>query len=253
LKKYDVRSDTRGILDPQELMARVAFRRVPAAPALRPYVEHYWLIDWELDEPYEQHVLPHPSVNVVFMGAEGNVTAEVSGVGRKLFSIKLDGTGGVAGAQFRPGGYHPFHRGSVSELTGRRVPLDIEVAAPSPQALDAYLLSLDPQPDPQADLAMSLADAIRQDRSVLRVDDFARASGMSVRAMQRLFSEYVGVSPKWVILRYRIQEAIEVAGPETDWARLAADLGYSDQAHLVRDFTSTIGVSPAAYGGQRGN
>jgi AraC-like DNA-binding protein len=32
-----------------------------------------------------------------------------------------------------------------------------------------------------------------------------------------------------------------------EWAHLAADLGYSDQAHLVRDFTQTVGVSPTAY------
>jgi AraC-like DNA-binding protein len=65
--------------------------------------------------------------------------------------------------------------------------------------------------------------------------------------MQRLFADYVGVSPKWVILRYRIHEALERAESEVEWARLAADLGYSDQAHLVRDFTQTVGVSPTAY------
>jgi AraC-like DNA-binding protein len=48
-------------------------------------------------------------------------------------------------------------------------------------------------------------------------------------------------------LRYRVQEAIERAAPDVDWAALAAELGYSDQAHLVRDFTATIGVSPTAY------
>ncbi|MBZ9638723.1 helix-turn-helix domain-containing protein, partial [Streptomyces sp. PSKA30] len=81
------------------------------------------------------------------------------------------------------------------------------------------------------------------------VADFAHAEGLSVRALQRLFSTYVGVSPKWVILRYRIHEALEHAGTHTDinWATLATDLGYADQAHLVRDFTATVGVSPTAY------
>jgi AraC-like DNA-binding protein len=70
-----------------------------------------------------------------------------------------------------------------------------------------------------------------------------------VRALQRLFSTQVGVSPKWVILRYRIHEALEQAGTrsDVDWAALAADLGYADQAHLVRDFTTTVGVPPTAY------
>ena len=68
-----------------------------------------------------------------------------------------------------------------------------------------------------------------------------------MRGLQRLFAEYVGVSPKWVILRYRIHEAVELASPDVEWGRLAAELGYSDQAHLVRDFTATLGVSPTAY------
>jgi AraC-like DNA-binding protein len=50
-----------------------------------------------------------------------------------------------------------------------------------------------------------------------------------------------------VILRYRIHEAVDRASPQVDWGRLAADLGYSDQAHLVRDFTATLGVSPTVY------
>jgi hypothetical protein len=47
--------------------------------------------------------------------------------------------------------------------------------------------------------------------------------------------------------RYRLHEAIARAadGP-VDWATLAADLGYRDQAHLVRDFTATVGPA-AAY------
>jgi AraC-like DNA-binding protein len=32
-----------------------------------------------------------------------------------------------------------------------------------------------------------------------------------------------------------------------DWARVAADLGYSDQAQLTRDFTATFGLSPGRY------
>lgn len=116
-------------------------------------------------------------------------------------------------------------------------------------ALDAFLLSLGPRPDPQADLAMSLVERIRTDRGIRRVADFARAEGLSVRLLQRLFSAYVGVGPKWVILRYRIHEALERAETEhaVDWAALAADLGYADQAHLVRDFTATVGVPPTAY------
>lgn len=71
---------------------------------------------------------------------------------------------------------------------------------------------------------------------------------MSPRRLQRLFDAYVGASPKWVIRRYRIQEAAARAarGPVA-WAQLAVDLGYSDQAHFVRDFVANVGVTPTQY------
>ncbi|MFD0417483.1 DUF6597 domain-containing transcriptional factor [Streptomyces sp. NPDC127108] len=285
------RRDTRGIVDASGLLTRVRFRRHAPAEPLRPYLEHYWLIDWDLTEPYMTHVVPHPSVNVVFQDLPGRAPfGEVAGIGLGLFSKELTGRGRVCGVQFRPGGFRPFAPGlAVAELTGREVPLedvfeDVRpdagavagptgvadmadaadmvgisdaadaILAPDDEharvaALDAFLLRHGPAPDPQADLAMALADRIRADRAIRRVGDLAREAGLSVRALQRLFSAYVGVGPKWVILRYRIHEALERAesAATVDWADLAAGLGYADQAHLVRDFTATVGVPPTAY------
>ncbi|MET9626910.1 helix-turn-helix domain-containing protein [Lentzea sp. NPDC006480] len=248
------RRDTRGIVDARELFSRVRFRRRVPCAELQPYLEHYWLIDGTLDEPYTSYVVPHPSVNVVF--EHGYAHPEIAGVALGLFSHVLDGPIRVAGVQFRPGGFRPFRDEPVSRWTGKRVRqtdipsspvLDVEDEDERVAALDAFLLSWGPTPDAQATLAMDLVQQIREDREIRKVTDFARAAGVSVRTMQRLFADYVGVSPKWVILRYRIHEALERAESEVEWSRLAADLGYSDQAHLVRDFTQTVGVSPAAY------
>ncbi|MFD4762286.1 DUF6597 domain-containing transcriptional factor [Streptomyces sp. NPDC058439] len=270
------RRDTRGIVGAPELFAQVRFRRREPAPGLRPYLEHYWLIDWDLPEPYVSHLVPHPSVNLVFQrygtgggprtgeDHHGAGSAEISGIGLELFTQKLEGRGRVCGVQFRPGGFRPFAPDRpVSAWTGRRLPADEVFTPPAPPsdvldpvdedarvaALDAYLLALGPEPDPQAERAMSLVDLVRTDRTVRRVDELARFEGLSSRSLQRLFATYVGVGPKWVILRYRIHEALERAAsnPEVDWAGLAAELGYSDQAHLVRDFTATVGVSPTGF------
>ncbi|MEV7675713.1 helix-turn-helix domain-containing protein [Streptomyces sp. NPDC088752] len=280
------RRDTRGIVDPAGLLSRVRFRRHLPAPELRPYLEHYWLIDWDLPEPYASHVVPHPSVNVVFQrygplgapAAGGSTSAEVAGIGLGLFTHKLEEAGRVCGIQFRPGGFRPFAPAwPVSTWTGRRVPLaevfpeparsrasdvpdhGVPAAVLTPDedharvaALDTFLLAHGPAPDPAADLAVELVELVRSDRTIRRASRLATASGLSARSLQRLFASRIGVGPKWVILRYRIHEALERAeAAETegapDWAALAAELGYSDQAHLVRDFTATIGVPPTAY------
>ncbi|MCF3961058.1 helix-turn-helix domain-containing protein [Streptomyces fuscigenes] len=271
------RRDTRGIVDAAGLFARVRFRRREPAPALRPYLEHYWLIDWDLDEPYVSHVVPHPSVNVVFQHLDeaSRPFAEIAGIRDELFAQRLAGRGRVCGVQFRPGGFRPFSpRHPVSHWTGRRVPLaeampvgDEDVTAilgPDGEdervaALDAFLQGVLRAPGGGTDgpvaRATALADLVRQDRTMQRVDLLAAAAGLSPRSLQRLFGAYVGVGPKWVVLRYRIHEALERAEAEgapgaVDWPALAAELGYSDQAHLVRDFTATVGVPPTAYARQ---
>lgn len=264
------RRDTRGIVDAAGLLAHVDFRRPEPAEPLRHHVEQYWLIDWNLSEPYVSHVVPHPAVHIVFQQFEDqDPFVEIAGIQHGLFAQKLEGRGRVCGIKFRPGGFRPFApEHPVTHWTGRRhrrpeVLADIDpttILAPPDEkariaALDAFLLRLDPHPDPQADLAMTLVERIRTDRTIRRVADFARAEGLSVRLLQRLFAGYVGVGPKWVILRYRIHEALERAETEraVDWAGLAADLGYADQAHLVRDFTATVGVSPKAYAANSAN
>ena len=96
-------------------------------------------------------------------------------------------------------------------------------------------------------VAAMVAD-IAADSTLTRVDELTRRWGMNVRRLQRLFADYVGASPKWVIRRYRMQEAAaRAAAAPVDWARLAFDLGYSDQAHLTRDFTEHFGMPPGRY------
>ena len=114
---------------------------------------------------------------------------------------------------------------------------------------EALLCSVRPERDWMAEQAADLVSRITADPSLRRVDQLAAASGMTARSLQRLFADYVGVSPKWVMRRARLHEAAERAdsGEPVDWALLASDLGYADQAHLTRDFTATLGISPTRY------
>jgi AraC-like DNA-binding protein len=72
---------------------------------------------------------------------------------------------------------------------------------------------------------------------------------MGVRSLQQLFSDYVGVSPKWVLRRFRLHEAADrlASGEEPDLAALAHSLGYFDQAHFTADFRKLVGQTPANY------
>jgi AraC-like DNA-binding protein len=126
-------------------------------------------------------------------------------------------------------------------------------AAGLAEAADVFESALAPllpdEPDPATELVERAVQVARDDGSIRSVGDLANRLGVGVRALQRLFARHVGVTPGWVIRRCRLQEAALRAteGGRVDWADLAAALGYSDQAHLVREFTSTFGVPPARY------
>jgi AraC-like DNA-binding protein len=98
-------------------------------------------------------------------------------------------------------------------------------------------------------LATLAAERIIAERSILSVSEAAAKAGVDVRTLQRLFRREVGIGPKEVIRRFRLQESAErlASHPELQCGELALDLGYYDQAHFIRDFKAVVGVSPDAY------
>lgn len=116
-------------------------------------------------------------------------------------------------------------------------------------ALEEYLVALEPEPDETARWVGGLVAEAERNREIRRAEQLAAVAGSSLRALQRSFTEYVGIGPKWVIQRFRILEAAAAAHSDTlvDWADLAQDLGFSDQAHLTRVFTQVVGTPPASY------
>ena len=253
----------RGVLYQRAAASRFQLRRYPPSPALAPFVDYYWLVRWDLDgEPaYEQAVLPHPNVHLTFEPDQ----AAIYGVVTRLYLRKLEGQGVTLGVRFWPGGFRPFWPDPVNRLTGQVVPASqllgpaaeqarqVVVTEPDDAAVVAcvqdLLESARPARDPGSEQVVAMVDRIISDPSLRRVDELAATLDLPVRRLQRLFADYVGVSPKWVMRRARLHDAAQAAeqGGPVDWGALAADLGYSDQAHLTRDFTATIGEPPARY------
>jgi AraC-like DNA-binding protein len=237
-------------------------RRRPADD-LAHLIAHYWMIRWDLRgcEPHVAESLPHPNVHVIFEPG-GSV---VAGVHTHKFSRVLEGQSQVFGIKFRPGGFRPFLKFPTSELADRMVPVhrilgkdvnalrDVVLSSKSENervaAANSFFRARLPQPDKTIALAGELVERILQDRDIKTVDDLVDRTGIGKRSLQRLFNEYVGVSPKWVIRRYRLHELVERfhSAEEPDWSQLALELGYFDQAHLINDFRSITCYSPTEY------
>ncbi len=251
----------RGILHTPVVPSSPDYGRFWPGETLAPFVEHFWTVAWNVPEPEVAEVLPHPSVHLVFEAG----SSRVGGVPKGRFTRRLEGKGRVLGTKFRPGGFRPFLGRPVATLTGRTVPL-AEIFGPAAEGLEERALSpanpvdgfavvqdflerLGPIPDPQIEFVARIAERVATDREILRVEHLTSAFGLGTRTLQRLFAEYVGVSPKWIIQRYRLHEAAERIATEAsiDWPGLALDLGYADQAHFIRDFRRLVGQSPAEY------
>jgi len=161
--------------------------------------------------------------------------------------------------KFRPGGFSGFLGRPLHEITDRAVPLhgvfgadgDALVrdaaARDEPTAkialAEAFLRERMPPPDPEVELVQQVViDMLTVDPGTT-VQQIAERHAVSTRTLQRLFRRHVGVGPKWVLRRYRLQEAAEqlAAGERSDWTRLALDLGYFDHAHFIRDFRAVVG------------
>lgn len=257
------RGEPGALLRPDAARTKIDLSRQRPRATLEPFVDYLWVVRWDLEQPYTQPVLTQPKIHLVV--EDGRVRAH--GVSRRRFRRVLRGQGKAIGVAFRAGGFRPFLRPGerVGSLENKVVLADElwsvddvaiarrAMATGSDEAMGAviedFLESRGAIPDPVCAEVAELVAMIERNRWLRRVDELARESGLSVRALQRLFKEYVGAAPKWVIQRRRLLDAAELAnaGGEVMWADLAAALGYSDQAHLVRDFTAAVGIPPARY------
>jgi len=230
---------------------------------LQVYVEHFWMVSWDLrgQQPHLAETLPYPSVHIVIEKHR----AEVMGVVTGKFTRLLEGQGRVFGIKFKPGAFFPFWKSPISQLSDKAIPVQEAFVAAGESLTQAirneeeeakriaiaedFLRARLPEPDENVELINRIIDYVIADRNILQVEDLASLFNMNKRTLQRIFSQYVGVSPKWVIKRYRLHEAADrlASGEIVDWPRIALDLGYFDQAHFIKDFKTLVGKSPAEY------
>jgi AraC-like DNA-binding protein len=275
--------DTRGIIDPARMMRHVDFARHPAGSVLDGLVEWFWSVAWDLPAgvAHDQQVLNHPAGNisigtlddagVPLDPPQGRVYGVMSGLSHRHLTV----SGWTVAGRTAVGGIGVFLDAPARTATDAQLTLTEALPGIDGAGLVAEVCA---EPDNEARIAVlraaledlvcrrdtalvaearevrSVAAIAEHDRSVCRVEQLARAAGTSVRTLQRLFDTHVGVSPSFVIRRWRIIEAAEAARAAIDlgkpwpgWAAVAAELGYADQAHLTRDFRTHLGISPSAY------
>lgn len=258
---------SKGVLRPEQLARTVAFNEVEPTPETAYWIERIWSVRWDLAAGAEAvtSIVPHPSISLTVErggrreGRSGD-GVWVTGVVSRRFDVTHVGTGGAVGIKFHPGGFTALTGIAAGSLTDRvvaaeqlmtefgslgEVPLDARVAR---DELCGVVGRIGAGED---GVYEGVSDVLRilRDPDVTRVDELGARCGLTPRTLQRLFQRYIGVSPKWVLRRHRLHDAMTSIddGYAGSLADLATGLGWYDQSQFARDFASLVGTSPSSY------
>ncbi|WP_448003618.1 helix-turn-helix domain-containing protein [Agromyces bauzanensis] len=203
-------------------------------------VRHVWVPRWRLPPGVvvRQGVLEYPSANLVVEAHAAGVYGPALGRGDE----RLEGSGWAFGALLQPGVARRLTSVPMRRLVGG--------------VADLHELRVHGTPGFVADVRRAMAAG--DEASALAIfERWIDAQEITLDADATLVRDELGLTPKWLIRRYRMQEAAAaLAEPDPpSLADLAASLGFADQAHLTREFRAVIGETPRRYArraGERG-
>lgn len=168
----------------------------------------------------------------------GTHRAGVHGTTTNHFTAHLEGAGWVLGTKFRPAGFRRLSDRPVTALVDADVPVavmfgdagaaldrDVHLLADMTARIarvEAFLADRLPPIDPEAEMVNRIVERAEAERELTRVAQLAARAKLPVRTLERLFRRHIGVTPKWVIRRFRVQEAAArvAAGAVVEWAQV---------------------------------
>jgi AraC-like DNA-binding protein len=253
--------------DPRDA-SHVMFRYEPD-PQFRELLQRFWIPVWSVPPGREapQKVLQYP-VSLLVISAD---YARFYGVASGLSTTTLTGDGWAVGLMCAPAAGFLLARTPMAAYTDRFVDVgdvlgpagarltervrDVMSGEPASgaahrAAMDAFGEVLRPYlpVDAEGELVNRLVAYVESRSDVVRVAQVCAEFGLSERALQRLVSRRLGLTPKWLIQRRRLQEAAErLRTRSTPLSEVAAVLGYADQPHFIRDFAKVTAMTPGEF------
>ncbi len=220
---------------------------------LLPYVECFWRVTTAHALP-DHPVLPDGCLDLVFSPDYG-----LRAVGAMTVTLRHALAPGqtFTGVRFRPGKAPCFLHTPAQDLTDRSVELE-DLWGAAGRSLRQNLgeaRSFHEQAGLLAGHLIASAEVTPSDRALdaitaadgnVDLELVARHANLSLRQFRRRCLALTGLSPKLLCRVLRFRGALRVArtGEFRTWADVAAECGYYDQAHLIRDFQEFTGSPP---------
>ena len=231
---------------------------------LEPFVETIWHCHGYTAAHPRERVLPNGRIQLIVDLAR-STTPLVIGMQTGYSVIETAQVQSLIGVVFRPGGARPIFDLPAGEFANRVVPLDaiwgssaaalrdlLRDAAGGPERIALLEGALQGRLARKRELHAAVEfglDEFARDPSARGVVEVARDTGLSRRRFAGLFREQVGLSPKLYCRLRRFQQVVRriASGAPVNWAELALDGGYCDQAHMAHEFREFSGLSPGAW------
>jgi AraC-like DNA-binding protein len=248
--------------------SHVIYRYEPS-PGFEGFLQRVWIPVWSVPPGGEapQRVLQYPVCLIVITGQYSRFYGVVSG----LSSTTLTGNGWAVGLMLAPAAGFLLAKAPVAAYTDRFVDVTEVLGPDGPRLVERVRATMAPDPhsvdghqaamaaygdalrpflpvDREGALVNRLVAYVEEHSEVLRVAQVCDAFDLTERALQRLVHRRLGLTPKWLIQRRRLQEAAErLRNRSTTLGDVAAVLGYADQAHFIRDFSKVTSMTPGQF------
>ena len=251
----------------------MSFQRISPPEELRNIIECYWVVENNDPSPLEEKIIPDGFAELIFhygdpylirLKDQWEVQSKNLYAGQisRFFYLKNSGVSRVLGVKLKPAAVTQLYNISADRFTDKVVGLSTisEIKnAPFLNELDNcksadekisilnqyfYTLSSAYNYGP-ADRAVEL---ILSARGIISVSELCAALYISERQLERIFRQYIGLSPKYYCRIIQFNYIFQcIQNKDSTWMDIVHNAGYYDQSHFIRNFKAFTGEEPSSY------
>ncbi|MCP4118646.1 MAG: AraC family transcriptional regulator [Desulfobacteraceae bacterium] len=243
---------------------------------MKPLIKYFWVLKSDHPATLDHKMLPVNNMDFILNfsdpitycsagKAEEIPRYSFTGIKRQNYTIHQAGKLNTIGVSFFSAGLHPFLKIPLSEFTNRTVELDVVIGRFNStldgiigttgsveqqiEMLEAYFLRLISRDHVPTDEIFRLINTFNSNIHNLDVGTFCEQYGINQRKAERIFSRYIGITPKFFKRLDRFQGVLNRILNEKydDFTSMAYENDYYDQSHFIKDFKSFTGVSPSRF------
>ena len=250
------------------------FKRIDPKPTLEKFIECFWIV--ESDEPPSvQKIIPDGFPEIVIHYADPykiNINGQwenqemqlLAGQITKHFYLQNTGTAGMLGIKFKPHAVTHLFDIDMKLMVDKVAPLPEKLQPPLSEIISAvknkagyetlisicessfsHIIENCAETKGGIELALQL---VFQRNGMVTVQELCDHCHRGERQLERLFSKYVGLSPKFFARIIRFSYIFQVMQEKTpSWSDVVHKAGFYDQSHFIKNFKAFTGEDPSSY------